>query len=150
MIKPMKTTFLFLFFVAFSYSQKNNIGEATISYSEKTKSIFLCTPVSMFETEDRDYEVRVRLRRYVPMGMINGTEYGYIMERPCFEYSGYKLPMFWAFSTEASVKYKSNKSERIDTRFQILNVKPGTYHLIVDRLCYREVIESSDVSIIIK
>ena len=145
----MKTIFLFLFFVTFTYSQKN-INEATISYSQKTKSILLHTPVAMFMTEDGDYEVRVRLRRYIPMGIINGTEYGYLMEQPCFEYSGYKLPMFWAFTTEASVKYKSIKKDRIDTKFQILNVKPGTYHLIVDKLCYREVIESSDVSIIIK
>ena len=146
----MRTILLFLFIVSFTYSQKNSTSGATISYSTKTKSILLYTPASMFETLDSDYEVSVRIRRYVPMGVINGTEYGYIMEQACFEYSGYKLPMFWAFSTEASVPYKSNKKERVTTKFEILNAKPGTYHLIVDKLCYREVIESSDVSIIIK
>jgi hypothetical protein len=146
----MRNILLLLFFVTLSYSQKNSTCGATISYAPKTKSILLNTPIALFTTEDSDYEVRVRIRRYVPMGIINGTEYGYVMEQPCFEYTGYKLPMFWAFSTEASVKYKSNKGERIDTRFEIFNAKPGTYHLIVDKLCYKEVIESSDVSIIIK
>jgi hypothetical protein len=146
----MKFLILFLSIISIGYSQKAIVYGASISYSNNPNRILLYTPVSLFETTDNDYHVRVRLRREAPIGVINGVEYGYLIEQSFFEYDGYKLPMFWAFSTLYSVKYKTKKNVSVSTLFEIFYTKPGNYYMKIDKMCYDDVMESSEVSITIK
>ena len=146
----MKFLIALLFFISFGYSQKSGICGASFSYSKKSNSILLNTPISLFQTEDADYHVRVRLRREVPVGAINGVEYGNMIEQPFFEYDGYKTSMFWAFSTLTSVKHKVKKKGTIDTNFELFYTKKGEYFMTIDKKCYDNVIESNEVSITIK
>ena len=146
----MRYITFFILFSIFGYSQKCESNGATIAYSKKINSIFLYTPVKLFVTDDSDYHVKVSLRREVPMGIINGVEYGYLIEESFFEYDGYKMPMFWVFSISNSVKYKTKKGVSVSTLFEIFYTKPGNYYMKIEKMCYDDVIESSEVSITIK
>ena len=146
----MKFLITLLLIISTGYSQTAKLDGATMGYSIKDNFILLYVPVSLFVTDDSDYHVRVRIRRELPIGTINGIEYGYMVEQPFFEYDGYKLPMFWAFSTLYSVKCKPIKKDRIDTVFKLYYTKKGDYYLTIDKMCYDGVIESSEVSITIK
>jgi hypothetical protein len=137
----MRLGIVFMLIPLLSISQRVNVEGADLSYNQKTKSMILYMNESFFSTDDKDFETSVLIHRESEIGYINGVEYGKLIEQRCFELSGFKWPMFFAFSTEHNI---AMKEVREHSKYIFPNISKGEWHLVIRRYCYKELVEESE------
>jgi hypothetical protein len=143
----MKKLLIMLLFTMTTFAQTTTIKGVTLTYNKVNKTLLLTMIDDTFivpDDSDLDTQVRI-LRKSLPF-KISGTEY--TMTETCFITSGYKHPMFWAYSTETFGNCSSTKKDNV---YKFTDVQPGEYIIEVTRRCDEKyVINTSTKSLIIK
>ena len=138
---------LMLLFTITTFAQTATIKGVTLTYNKVNKTMLLTMIDNTFivpEHSDLDTQVRV-LRESLPFN-ISGTEY--TMTETCFVTSGYKHPMFWAYSTETFGNCSSTKKHNV---YKFTDVQPGTYIIEVTRRCDEKyVISETEKTLVVK